>query len=611
MPWYYGVIQASISGTFLALIAYICTRFFYKWIHKKVLVTLWIVSALRYLCIFTIPFEKGISFTLPTINISLEIYIIAAFAVLIYYYNSYRQQIYHIRKLSNCTDTETIKLFEEIRQEYDTDNVILRTEYSNDAPYTIGFMNPKIIVALQRLTFTDLPFVLRHELCHIKSYDCLKNLLFITVRVVHFFNPFVYVLMPYARQAIELSCDASVIANKSVNSKEYGNSLLNQASMVHHTIPMTTNYVPHTNALKQRINALVITISDTCVMLSKGFAVLFCLIAFSSLYFQTYSVKAVDNPNPIDKEEIENVGTQEPEVTTAPDKQEPPVTTTTLITTTTPPVTTTPIVTTTSKVTTTVPTVKEKDINISLSLGSVSSKPFENYIDFTIKTPNPFEYTINYIKVHHYNESNVEFGEPFTAYENKNDAISPLTIYNPWKKTIKFYSVENTKNLKFEVGYYNKSLNKEGVFYSDYIDFLFAIETYTIQKPFTYKNDYFRMILENEKNINGKICFHTYFIATSDKESRIKIFRVYYYKDNELLDTFAYDFENNHFGQNPNLSYSNTWGTNMGIPFNKNATHIQFVVEYVDGLTGQEFTGSDNVKYPYSDVINAFGKDGN
>lgn len=553
MPWYYGIIQASIAGTILALIAFVCTKYIYKYLSKNILVLMWVISAVRYLCIFAIPLENAWILKLVEVEIPIEGYLIFMFILLIYYYNQYRQQIYHIRKLKNCTDIQTVELFEEIRQEYDTDNVVLRTEYSNDAPYTIGFINPKIIISLQRLAPVDLPFVLRHELCHIKNYDSLKNLLFIAVKIIHFFNPFVHILLPYARLAIEMSCDEMVISNQKVDTREYGNSLLNQASLIHHNIPMTTNYVPRTSSLKIRINALMSSITDIFKVVSKILLITFLVVSTLSLYTQTYIVRG--------KEE-QTVPVQEETV--------------------------------------------YSDISFSLIMSDKLSLYQEYYIKAMITTFKQDELIIEKINVHYYNEDEEKIAVSSSSLD-ANDNICSNSKNVMSEVTVERVGSDVSK-LKFEVVYLDTSTNSEKTYMTEFYNYYYVIDAYTAKSEYNFNTEYFRVIFQDMYEIiSNKITLHVHFYALNEKESRIQRIRINHFNQDELIYTHIEELATvEPWLSVPNLSSYGGWGVGVRVLHVPETTHIMIEVDYVDAFTGIEYTASNNVKHSYDNFVKSF-----
>jgi beta-lactamase regulating signal transducer with metallopeptidase domain len=95
------------------------------------------------------------------------------------------------------------------------------------SPMVIGIF--KQILLLPEMTFSSrqLKMILHHELVHVRRRDILYKCLIFTVRIVHWFNPFVHLMAAEANKEVEISCDAEVTLNQNSNfRKEYCNAIL-------------------------------------------------------------------------------------------------------------------------------------------------------------------------------------------------------------------------------------------------------------------------------------------------------------------------------------------------------------------------------------------------
>ena len=78
-------------------------------------------------------------------------------------------------------------------------------------PYVAGVFRPVIYLPCMELTEEELFFILRHEAEHIRARDGLKKLLFLVIKWLFWFNPFVYVSMGEIDSILELRCDERVV----------------------------------------------------------------------------------------------------------------------------------------------------------------------------------------------------------------------------------------------------------------------------------------------------------------------------------------------------------------------------------------------------------------
>lgn len=82
-------------------------------------------------------------------------------------------------------------------------NVGLYFINSDISPFVYGIINPKIIMPAEGCTRE----AITHELIHIRNKDLLYLMLLGIVKIVHFFNPFVYICSKEIKNSIELACD--------------------------------------------------------------------------------------------------------------------------------------------------------------------------------------------------------------------------------------------------------------------------------------------------------------------------------------------------------------------------------------------------------------------
>lgn len=129
-------------------------------------------------------------------------------------------------------------------------------------PYVAGVFRPVIYLPCMELTEEELFFILRHEAEHIRARDGLKKLLFLVVKWLFWFNPFVYVSMGEIDSVLELRCDEKVV-------KELGGadrarymdtliSVLKQLSPVHETSDLcTVCFAGNGDTVKQRFELML------------------------------------------------------------------------------------------------------------------------------------------------------------------------------------------------------------------------------------------------------------------------------------------------------------------------------------------------------------------
>lgn len=97
-------------------------------------------------------------------------------------------------------------------------------------PSIIGVFKPKILITQEFLKQDDKTkrYIIMHELTHYKRKDLLFNYILLSITVIHWFNPFVWIFFKKIRQDVELATDEMVLEKLQKNEKkEYGMTLIN------------------------------------------------------------------------------------------------------------------------------------------------------------------------------------------------------------------------------------------------------------------------------------------------------------------------------------------------------------------------------------------------
>ena len=132
-------------------------------------------------------------------------------------------------------ETSSLKLWEEMGSIIEEAGIKSRISlYTNSlvsSPLLTGFFRPCIIIPSEELDITDFRNIISHELVHFKRKDLFYKWLVQLTACIHWFNPFVYLVIHETGRLCELSCDEAVIKNLGTKSKkEYGNTLLKMAN---------------------------------------------------------------------------------------------------------------------------------------------------------------------------------------------------------------------------------------------------------------------------------------------------------------------------------------------------------------------------------------------
>ena len=121
-------------------------------------------------------------------------------------------------------------------------------------PAVTGVLHPQLLLPHEHYDSSDLCYILRHELCHLKRRDMLLKLVLLAANAMHWFNPVVYLMLRQADEDIELACDSA--ATDGLDRAEraaYSRTLLAAVQSHVRALPATTCFGGTVERLKRRI----------------------------------------------------------------------------------------------------------------------------------------------------------------------------------------------------------------------------------------------------------------------------------------------------------------------------------------------------------------------
>ncbi|WP_227827996.1 MULTISPECIES: M56 family metallopeptidase [unclassified Clostridioides] len=106
-------------------------------------------------------------------------------------------------------------------------NKNIQIKYSHEVE-TPSFFNSCILLPPYDYTLKELEWIFRHELMHFKSKDLCIKYLVLFLKIVYWFNPFMYIMDKIIDLDCELYCDERVLKNRSIeDKKEYALTVIN------------------------------------------------------------------------------------------------------------------------------------------------------------------------------------------------------------------------------------------------------------------------------------------------------------------------------------------------------------------------------------------------
>lgn len=186
--------------------------------------------------LFNLSFPQACSnFIAENILYFLAIWIfVGIIMILKYVYKSskLKQNFFKISKI--CTDAEIQKIFLSCKQRLCLrKKIVLRTSEYIANPLVIGALKPTIIFPETEMSSDEKRLAVTHELTHIKNGDLWYKLFAFAISVLHWFNPFAYLLREKVYDIAEMVCDESMTESMSIDERKlYGGLILKVASDV-------------------------------------------------------------------------------------------------------------------------------------------------------------------------------------------------------------------------------------------------------------------------------------------------------------------------------------------------------------------------------------------
>ena len=121
-------------------------------------------------------------------------------------------------------------------------------------PAVTGVLHPQLLLPHEHYDSSDLRYILRHELCHLKRRDMLLKLVLLAANAMHWFNPVVYLMLRQADEDIELACDSAATDGLELPERAaYSRTLLAAVQSSVRALPATTCFGGTVERLKRRI----------------------------------------------------------------------------------------------------------------------------------------------------------------------------------------------------------------------------------------------------------------------------------------------------------------------------------------------------------------------
>lgn len=157
------------------------------------------------------------------------IWIAGASAFLIWQLLSYGLFLRRVKADSRAVSrTDVLRVYGDLCKKMKIKQQIpLMTSPLISSPMVLGIWKQQLFLPDVAFTPIDLEMILRHELIHVRRQDIRFKILILLTRAIHWFNPLIHLMAIEANKAVEISCDAAVVANQNIDfRKNYSRAIL-------------------------------------------------------------------------------------------------------------------------------------------------------------------------------------------------------------------------------------------------------------------------------------------------------------------------------------------------------------------------------------------------
>lgn len=194
-------------------------EFNYSIIIKSEVIFTAIVDVLR------MPVVKEITFSVVLV----AIWAVGVILISIKYIKNYIKLKNDFKNMSKYIEKNDSELVKELKLELNIKNNIevYRSSHIN-IPIVVGLYNYNIILPNKNIKTADLNNILLHELNHIKGRDNIKKMFIVFLKILFWWNPFIYKFDRDIDHILEIQCDLRTTKNMNKESRRsYLESILN------------------------------------------------------------------------------------------------------------------------------------------------------------------------------------------------------------------------------------------------------------------------------------------------------------------------------------------------------------------------------------------------
>ncbi len=223
----------------------------------------------------------------------------------------------------SVTDETTLQIFEDVKSEIVSDSKIdLKICKSVSTPMIFGCIRPVLLLPECTYSKSELEIIFRHELVHQKRKDIIYKLILMIANCIHWFNPFVYMMVNSANKDIELVCDGEVVKECSMDyRRSYCETILKVVHNTHNAAtPLSTCFIISRKVIQERFLYILDLKKRRKGVIMLAVVAFSIIVSGSMVSFATEKTAQVleENLNIIERPVPKPISTEKPAVTALP-----------------------------------------------------------------------------------------------------------------------------------------------------------------------------------------------------------------------------------------------------------------------------------------------------
>ncbi|MEN1877498.1 M56 family metallopeptidase [Clostridioides difficile] len=307
-----NLIKTTIVCSFGICLLLFLKRYFFKRFSKRFNYYIWLIIVFRMLLFlfnYTVmyevkePKENTVGNNITQIDVSIDndfmlylvyLWLFVTIAIAVYTFMEYTKFKNLVVDVSyDIEDHDVNCIYKNLLKELDIKKKIeLRGSDELISPAGMGLFKSYIFLPDYTYSKDELTWILKHELMHFKNKDILIKFLVLSVKIMYWFNPLVYIMSNKVNLDCELCCDESVLTDCSLKDKKaYALALIKSIKLSkNYNSGILTTEFNKTN-LEKRLDSIIKKKGKSGILM---LLILFTL--FSVTYFNFESI-SFDNSN--------------------------------------------------------------------------------------------------------------------------------------------------------------------------------------------------------------------------------------------------------------------------------------------------------------------------